>query len=344
VRLITFRHDAKLEVGALAEDGSKVVRLQTAEGLRTGRPNPHLESMLAFLQGGSAAREAAQAALEFARSQHPVGVVLDRAGLQLLSPVPRPESIRDFMVFEQHVTNCIRKFEMPRWLASLDESLDRMFGRKATLAYRKNRAWYQRPVYYKGNRLSVVGDGASVVMPAYTQRLDWELEFGIFIGQTGTNIPREKAREFIGGYTIFNDFSARDIQGREMASRLGPAKGKDFDTGNAIGPHLVTPDEVPDPYNLAMKARVNGEEVSSGHTRGMYWTFEQMIAYVSQAETLHPGEFFGSGTGTVPESGQNRRGCGLEMDRFLKVGDKVELEVERLGILTNYVVAAAPSR
>lgn len=343
MRLITFQREEKNEIGALAENDTKVVRLQAAETLRVGQPNPHLESMLAFLQGGAAAREAAQAALEFARSQHPGGVVLDRADLEILSPVPRPESIRDFMVFEQHVTNCIRKFEMPRWLASLDESIDHTFGRKATLAYRRNRPWYQRPVYYKGNRLSVVGDGARIVMPPYTQRLDWELEFGIFIGQTGTNIPSEKAREFIGGYTIFNDFSARDIQRREMASRLGPAKGKDFDTGNAIGPYLVTPDEVPGPYNLAMQARVNGEEVSWGHTRGMYWTFEQMIAYVSQSETLHPGEFFGSGTGTVPESGKNRRGCGLEMDRFLKVGDKVELEVERLGILTNYVTASAPS-
>lgn len=295
--------------------------------------------MLAFLRGGTAARDAAQAALDFATSRAPAGVLLDCAGLEILSPVPRPESIRDFMVFEQHITNCIRKFEMPRWLAAIDETIDRTFGRRATLAYRKNRAWYQRPVYYKGNCFSVVGDGARIMMPAYTRRLDWEMEFGIFIGKAGADIPKERAREYIGGFSVFNDFSARDIQGREMASRLGPAKGKDFDTGNAIGPFLATPDEVPDPYKLVMKARLNGEEVSWGHTRGMYWTFEQMIAYVSQNEMLHPGEFFGSGTGTVPESGDNRRGCGLEMDRFLQVGDKVELEIERLGTLTNYVVA-----
>ena len=315
MRLITFKREREEEIGALAGDAT-VVRLQAAETLRAGRPQPHLANMLAFLHGGAAARDAAQAALDFAISQVPPGVLLGCAGLEILSPVPRPESIRDFMVFEQHITNCIRKFEMPRWLAAVDESVDRIFGRRATLAYRKNRAWYQRPVYYKGNRFSVVGDGAG--------------------------IPKEKAREYIGGFSVFNDFSARDIQGREMASRLGPAKGKDFDTGNAIGPFLATPDEVPDPYNLAMKARVNGEEVSCGHSRGMYWTFEQMIAYVSQNETLHPGEFFGSGTGTVPESGQNRRGCGLEMDRYLEVGDKVELEVERLGTLTNYIVAGPP--
>lgn len=111
-----------------------------------------------------------------------------------------------------------------------------------------------------------------------------------------------------------------------------------LDGGNAIGPALVTPDEVPDPYNLVMRARINGEEVSYGHTQGMYWTFEQMIAYVSQNETVYPGEFFGSGTGTVRESGKDRRCCGLEMGRFLKPGDTVELEVEHLGTLTNYIV------
>jgi 2-keto-4-pentenoate hydratase/2-oxohepta-3-ene-1,7-dioic acid hydratase in catechol pathway len=166
---------------------------------------------------------------------------------------------------------------------------------------------------------------------------DWELECGIFLCKQGRDIPPEQARDYIGGYTIFNDLSARDLQAREMGGRLGPAKGKDFDGGNAIGPALVTPDEVSDPYNLVMRARINGEEVSYGHTKGMYWTFEQ-IAYVSQSETLYPGEFFGSGTGTVRESGKDRRCCGLEMGRFLKPGDTIELEVERLGTLTNYIV------
>ena len=154
----------------------------------------------------------------------------------------------------------------------------------------------------------------------------------------GRNIPEAQAREHIGGYLVFNDFSARDIQGREMGGRLGPAKGKDFDTGNAIGPVLVTPDEVPDPYNLAMSARINGAEVSRGHSSGMRYSFEEIIAYVSRDETLHPGEFFGSGTATLPESGRDRRGCGVEMGRFLQAGDVIELEVERLGILRNPIV------
>jgi 2-keto-4-pentenoate hydratase/2-oxohepta-3-ene-1,7-dioic acid hydratase in catechol pathway len=345
VRLITFRnkpHDptreeSPVEIGTLTDGDTKLVRLQAAEQLRRGQPHAQLASMIAFLEGGAAARETAQASFDFALTRRPEGVVLDRGSVELLSPVPRPESIRDFMSFEQHAVNCLRRLSMPRWRGVLDEWMEGAFGRKATLAYRMNRPWYERPLYYKGNRWSVVGDGATVAIPSFTERLDWELEWGIFLCKTGRDIPAEKAREYIGGYTIFNDFSARDIQAKEMAGRLGPAKGKDFDGGNAIGPALVTPDEIPDPYNLAMRAHINSEEVSYGHTKGMRWSFEEMIAYVSRGETLYPGEFFGSGTGTVPESGKNRRCCGLEMGRYLKAGDKVELEVGGLGTLTNFI-------
>jgi 2-keto-4-pentenoate hydratase/2-oxohepta-3-ene-1,7-dioic acid hydratase in catechol pathway len=345
VRLITFRKNPRdqahensgEEIGALTDGTTKVVRLQAADELRRGQIDPSLASMLGFLEGGAAARESAHAALEFALARRPEGVLLDRDDVELLSPVPRPESIRDFMSFEQHAINCLRRLSMPRWRGVLDEWMEGAFGRKATLAYRMNRAWYERPLYYKGNRRAVVGDGATVAIPSFTKRLDWELEWGIFLCKTGRDIPAQKARDYIGGYVIFNDFSARDIQASEMAGHLGPAKGKDFDAGNAIGPALVTPDEIPDPYNLAMHARINSEEVSYGHTSGMRWSFEEMIAYVSRGETLYPGEFFGSGTGTVPESGKNRRCCGLEMGRYLKAGDKVELEVERVGRLTNFV-------
>jgi 2-keto-4-pentenoate hydratase/2-oxohepta-3-ene-1,7-dioic acid hydratase in catechol pathway len=338
MRLVTFQRQGVREIGALAEADSKIVRLQAAEQFRGGEANSHFQSMLAFLDGASASRHAAQRTIEFALSQRPEGATIERASVELLSPVPHPESIREFMVFEQHVINCTRRFGMPRWAASLDRLVDKTLGRKATLAHWMARPWYEQPVYYKGNRMNVIGDGACVTIPRYTKAFDWELEFGIFLCRQGRDIPKEKARDFIGGYTIFNDFSARDIQKREMGGRLGPAKGKDFDGGNAIGPVLVTPDEIPDPYNLAMRARVNGEEVSYGHTKGMRWTFEELIAYVSQDETVYPGEFFGSGTGTVPESGDDRCCCGLEMGRFLQAGDTVELEVDRIGKLTNHIV------
>ena len=246
MRLITFRHQGLQEIGALVDADSKVVRLQAAEQLRSGQSDAHLSDMPACLRGGAAAGDRARQALEFALSQRPEEVLLARSNIELLSPVPRPESIRDFMVFEQHVMNCTRRFSMPSWLRVLDEWVDNSIGRKATLAYRMNRPWYERPIYYKGNRMSVVGDGACVTIPRNTKKLDWELEWGIFIGKQGRDIPKEKAGEYIGGYTIFNDFSARDIQGKEMGGRLGPAKGKDFDGGNSIGPVLVTPDEIPE--------------------------------------------------------------------------------------------------
>jgi 2-keto-4-pentenoate hydratase/2-oxohepta-3-ene-1,7-dioic acid hydratase in catechol pathway len=347
VRLITFRkrsldrtrEESQEEIGALTGGDAKVVRLQAAQQLLRGQPDPRLASMITFLEGGVEAREAAQGAFDFALTRQPEGVMLDRGSVELLSPVPRPESIRDFMSFEQHSINCLRRLSMPRWRGVLDEWMEDALGRKITLAYRMNRAWYERPLYYKGNRRNVVGDGAAVAIPSFTEKLDWELEWGIFLCQKGRDISKEKARKYIGGNTIFNDFSPRDIQAKEMAGRLGPAKGKDFDSGNAIGSVLVTPEEIPDPYNLAMHARINSEEVSYGHTSGMRWSFEEMIAYVSRSETLYPGEFFGSGTGTVPESGKNRRCCGLEMGRYLKAGDRVELEVDRVGTLTNFVVA-----
>jgi 2-keto-4-pentenoate hydratase/2-oxohepta-3-ene-1,7-dioic acid hydratase in catechol pathway len=172
------------------------------------------------------------------------------------------------------------------------------------------------------------------MIPSYTEKMDYELEFGIFIWKTGKDIPVEKAADYIGGYSVFNDFSARDIQLGEQKGRLGPAKGKDFDTGNAIGPYLVTSDEIKDPYSLQMTASVNGEEWSRGNSSDMYWRFEDIISHVSRSETLYPGEFIGSGTC----SGKQGRGCGLELDRYLNSGDVVELWVEKIGTLRNRVV------
>lgn len=335
MRLITYGYEGRLEIGALWSGDSTVVRLQAAEMARAGVPSAHLIDMLAFLCGAEAAREVAARAMDYGVSQKPDGVLVDFASVVLLPPVPRPESIREFMNFEQHVINCTRKFGMPSWRAKLDLWIEKKFGRQHTLAYKSNAPWYERPVYYKGNRFAVVGHDSEVVIPRYTKVFDYELEFGVFLGKSGRDIPKGAARDYIGGYTIFNDFSARDIQAREMGGRLGPAKGKDFDTGNCIGPVLVTPDELPDPYALTMTARINGEEVSRGSSADMHFRFEDIISYVSQSETLYPGEFFGSGTC----SGAQGVGCGVEHGRFLKVGDVIELEVEKIGVLRNRVVA-----
>jgi 2-keto-4-pentenoate hydratase/2-oxohepta-3-ene-1,7-dioic acid hydratase in catechol pathway len=192
------------------------------------------------------------------------------------------------------------------------------------------RAWYERPIFYHPSRFSVCGPEAEVPWPAYCEKLDFELEFGCYIGRPGKDIPKERARSHIFGYTIFNDFSARDEQAKEMAGQLGPGKGKDFDNANAMGPCLVTADEIGDPYRLEMAVRVNGEEWGRGNSRDMHWKFEDCIAHAARSETLQPGEFFGSGT--------VGNGCGLEQMRFLEPGDVVELEVEGIGVLRNRVV------
>ena len=165
--------------------------------------------------------------------------------------------------------------------------------------------------------------------PSYTKKLDYELEFGIYIGKEGKNIKADDAPEYIAGYTIFNDVSARDVLQEEVSMFLGPAKGKGLDTGNVMGPCLVTPDEL-DISDLQMIARINGETWSEGSTSDMYWSFPKIIEYISRSETLYPVDFIGSGTVA--------NGCGDELDRWIQPGDIIELEVEGIGILRNAVV------
>jgi 2-keto-4-pentenoate hydratase/2-oxohepta-3-ene-1,7-dioic acid hydratase in catechol pathway len=188
--------------------------------------------------------------------------------------------------------------------------------------------WYEMPVYYKGNHKAIIGPDEDVHWPPFTEKFDYELEIAVVIGKVGRNIPESNARDHIAGFTVMNDFSARDIQRKEMKVRLGPAKGKDFAT--AIGPVLVTPDEIGEAYNLRMTARINGELWSEGNSGTIHHSFEKMIAFASMEETLYPGDLIGSGTvGT---------GCGLELDRWLKPGDVMELEIEKIGVLRNRVI------
>lgn len=336
MKLVTCLDESgRPRVGVLTADGRAIALLQAGAVHRDGQARPEFTDMLTLLRGGPRAMDAARDLAGWIVREHPDGTLLPLEGTRLLAPVPVPESIRDCMAFEQHIINATRAVGLGK-LAFLDEALERWLGRKRTLAYLANRAWYRAPVYYKSNRFSVSGPDADIRMPPDTRRFDYELEWGVFIGEGGHDITEAGAAGHIAGYTIFNDFSARDTQLAEMRGRLGPAKGKDFDTGNAIGPCLVTPDEIPDPYALTMRARVNGEEWSLGSSADMHWSFEDIIAHVSRSETLYPGEFIGSGTCSGPEG----RGCGLEMGKVLSAGDLVELEVERIGILRNRVMAA----
>lgn len=266
--------------------------------------------MVGLIEGGARSLDAAREALDWAAG-HTASVngatiraAADR--LRLLAPIPRPPMLRDFMGFEQHLLNIFPKLgrEIPP-------------------------EWYKLPVYYKGNPGSVATHGDEIPIPSYGELLDIEFELALVIGRGGRDIPAARAREHIFGYMIYNDFSERTIQAREMSVGLGPAKGKDFQRGHVLGPALVTADEIPDIYNLRMVARVNGEVWCDTNSGTIHWTFEQMIAHVSTGELLRPGEVLGSGT--------VGGGSGAERGTLLRRGDIVELEVERLGILRNTV-------
>jgi 2-keto-4-pentenoate hydratase/2-oxohepta-3-ene-1,7-dioic acid hydratase in catechol pathway len=253
----------------------------------------------------------------------PFAQPLDR--VRLLAPLPVPPQLRDCSVFAQHVGNA--PLGMQRLKAVLAGE-----GTPALPAAAVPDVYRAQPVWYITNRFSVVGNDAVVHWPSYSRVMDFELEVAVVIGRGGSDIAPGDARGHIFGYTIMNDFSARDQQRREMEGGLGPTKGKSFDTGNAIGPWIVTADEIADPYNLAVAVRVDGEEWARTTTTGMLHDLEHIIAFVSANETLHPGEIIASGTiGGC---------CGLEMGRFLADGSTIELDVEGIGVLRNKVVAS----
>jgi fumarylacetoacetate (FAA) hydrolase len=231
-------------------------------------------------------------------------------------PLPPVASIRDFYAFEQHVKTA-------RQLRGLDMIPD----------------WYQIPVFYFSNPAGVIGPDEPVWAPFDSQALDFELEIACIIGEECRDVPADdRALEVVAGFTIMNDWSARDLQRKEMAVGLGPSKGKDFAT--SLGPELVTFDELEDRYrdgrlHLEMTADLNGRILSRGNSGTMYWTWPQLIAHASRDTRLRPGDVLGSGTvGT---------GCILELTPeavggWLKPGDVVALTVERLGTLRNPVV------
>jgi 2-keto-4-pentenoate hydratase/2-oxohepta-3-ene-1,7-dioic acid hydratase in catechol pathway len=249
------------------------------------------------------------------------------AGLRLLAPVPVPVQMRDFSTFPGHIKNA------PAGMARIAARLrgDEDAARAARPLDEIPAAYQAMPIYYITNRFSVIGTDAAVTWPAYSRLMDFEAEFGIFLSQGGKNISAANARAHIFGYTVYNDFSARDQQCLEMRGMLGPTKGKSFDAGNALGPWIVTADEIADPHDLTITARVNGALWATGNSGQMIFSFEEILAYVSRDETLFAGEFFGSGT--------IGNGCGLEQDRYLANGDVVEISVDGIGTLRNRVSA-----
>jgi 2-keto-4-pentenoate hydratase/2-oxohepta-3-ene-1,7-dioic acid hydratase in catechol pathway len=329
MRLVTFVGvNAEQRLGALIENDSAIVDLQRAHAIAFGSPRRELDSLLALIEAGDEALALAKTLVARASGQ----TVIARNSVKLRAPLQPPPQMRDCSCFELHLRQCFesaRRFRARR--APDPEAAFRAMD--TTADDRVLETFNKQPIYYKANRFAVVGTDDDVIWPSFTKALDFELEFGCYIGRKGKDISRETARQYIFGFTIFNDISARDAQALEMPGMLGPAKSKDFDTANVMGPCLVTADEIEDPYNLTMIARVNGEEWGRGNTRDMRWKFEDVIAHVSRSETLHPGEFLGSGT--------VGNGCGFEQMRYLKPDDVVELEVEKLGVLRSRVVRPA---
>ncbi|MCB1341944.1 MAG: fumarylacetoacetate hydrolase family protein [Pseudooceanicola sp.] len=261
--------------------------------------------MVALVEGGPAA-------LEQARKRLAAGAPsIALAEAEMRCPI-RPVQYRDCLVFEEHLANCL-------------DQMEKLSGNRGQIAP----VWYDQPIYYKGNRMSFIGAGQTVRWPAYAEHLDVELELAIVIGRKGTSISREDAPGHIFGYTILNDVSARDAQMKEMPGQLGPCKGKDFDTGNILGPWIVTADEFTHPVQLDMELTVNGERWGGGNSRKMQHDFGRIIEHISMSETLYPGEVIGSGTvGT---------GCGLETGRRLADGDTFALTVQGIGTLENTI-------
>ena len=316
MKLATFRDPRGNRIGVVDAQADRLFDLTAADA--------SLSDMLALIEAGSAGLERARAALHERGGEGALWRPLDT--VELLPPLPRPVQMRDAMSYATHIRQSgagMRR--LAAWLAGDAEA-----AAKVVVAPDIDPVYRHRPIYYMANRMIVGAPDSAVYWPAYSRVADFELELAVVIGRTARDISLADAPAHIFGYTIFNDFSARDAQMKEMPGRLGPAKGKSFDGGNVLGPWIVTPDEIPDPQALAVEVRVNGDVWARNTTADMLFDFPAIIAYMSRDETLFAGEVIGSGTvGSC---------TGLEQGRFLHDGDTVELQVERIGVLRNRII------
>ncbi|WP_046728864.1 fumarylacetoacetate hydrolase family protein [Streptomyces humi] len=307
MRFATYEYRTRQQVAVVDEDG-------------TLYPMPGVGSLAGLLAGGGglpALLEAGAATLDV-----PAGPNVSE--VRLLPPL-QPPTVRDFVTFEEHVEGVRRSVDGS---AGVPEQ------------------WYAAPTFYFTNPYAVYGPYDDIPVPPGARVLDFELEVAAVIGRTGRDLTPEQARDHIVGYTVFNDWSARDLQSAEMKVNLGPCKGKD--TATTLGPYLVTADEVdeyrdPDGFlRLALTASVNGEVVGEDLLSNMSWTFEEMVAYASRGTWVRPGDVLGSGTcgngGCLAELWGVR---GTQDPPPLKPGDTVTLTVEGIGSVSNTVVAGA---
>lgn len=317
MKLATIEHEGRIRTAVVTADGL-LLDLTAADAA------PFLTSMQSIIEAEERSLPVIADLLARNRGDH----LLSPDAVRFLAPLPVPNSIRDFANFELHCLQALETSMRMRAAAQPDpEAAYQSY--KASGAYALPAIWYERPFYFKGNRMTCSGHGGTIQWPRFSRTLDYEVEFAAIIGRKGVDIPADSARDHIFGYTIYNDFSARDEQVRDQQFRMGPAKGKDFDTGNAMGPWIVTRDELPDPYGLTMRCRINGQTQGVGLSGDMQHRFETCIAFISRDETLYPGDVLGSGT--------MGNGCGFETGRYLEPGDVVEIEIDGIGTLRNVI-------
>jgi 2-keto-4-pentenoate hydratase/2-oxohepta-3-ene-1,7-dioic acid hydratase in catechol pathway len=303
-----------------------LARYRAAGGTVTAALAAASGDLLEFLGGGAPLRGEAEAILaavnsapsEWATSFHP----------DPLLPFTL-RSFRDCMLYEVHAIaaarGLARHFVRRAWplAAAYEAILQRPFP-----LFRPKPLWYERPIYYHGNHLSFLPDGATIPWPSYTQMLDYEIELSVIIARPLHDATPTEAIEAIGGFTILNDFSARDVQYPEMRSGFGPVKAKNF--ASSLGPVVVTPDEIlPILDRLSFTVHVNGKRWGAGTTAGMAHSLGTVVAYASLGERLVPGELLG--LGTLPG------GSGMETNQWLKPGDTIELTIKGIGTLTNII-------
>lgn len=311
--------------GTTTQVSTKRGWVDVPEVLRTlpgaGPPLPSHE-LLDLLRAPKALRDALQAAAETSAPAPETGTPL----------LPfQPASFRDFMLYEEHAIAATRGYAK-RFLPGsyrLARLVEKATGRPFP-AFRPKPLWYEQPIYYTGNHLAFIGEGQPLPWPDYCTVLDYELELGFVLAHSLLDATPEEAEAAIGGFVIFNDVSARNVQLSEMTSGFGPQKAKHF--CNVLGPEVVTADEVlPRWQTLTGEVRINGQTVARVSSARPHFSLGQALAYVSRGERLYPGELFA--TGTLPN------GCGLENGVMLRRGDRLELVLHGLGALSNPVAS-----
>ena len=306
------------KIGVLKKDTTTIIDLQAAYTNKKGITSAFFIDMLTFLDNFEEAKAIAEEILVCSNENCDYKI----SEITLLAPVPRPRSIRDFSLYEEHMMNCGKSFA--RLQGKDTDTMDPEI-------FKPGQNWYKLPIFYMGNTATVGGTGTEIYFPDGENFRDYECELGFYVGKKGKDIKKENALQYIAGFTIFNDLTARNLQSDEMNGypSFGPAKGKDFDTGNIMGPFLVTIDEF-DHMNATMLVRVNGEERTRNNSGTMYHSVESVLERVSKSETVYPGEFIGLGT--------VGGGSGVEFNRPIWPGDVIELEIEGIGILTNKII------